>query len=49
VLGGRRFDAAVGADEIASGIEAGTRRLVNITRACRRSGRLADPLLLLSS
>lgn len=43
------FDAAVGADEIASGIEAGMHRLVSITRACKRSGRLADPLLLLSS
>jgi diacylglycerol O-acyltransferase len=43
------FDAAVDADEIASGIEVGMHRLVSITRACKRSGRLGDPLLLLSS
>ncbi|KAA0079357.1 wax ester/triacylglycerol synthase family O-acyltransferase [Mycolicibacterium sp. P9-64] len=43
------FDAAVGADEIANGIEDGVNRLVTVTQACKRSRRLGNQLLLLTS
>ena len=43
------FDAAVGADELARGIEDGVNRLVTVTRACKRSRRLGNQLLLLTS
>jgi diacylglycerol O-acyltransferase len=43
------FDAAVGADEIARGIEDAVNRLVTVTRACKRSRRLGNQLLLLTS
>ena len=43
------FDAVVNPDELAAGIDAGIKRLVSVTKACKRSRRMGNQLLLLTS